>query len=305
MKVGIKVGPTGWQKILSKTKPDCCEIWFRLDWYKQYLSLFKYLNKQKIPFGLHFWATVDGKYFPNLLGLHDQIAEKTFLLIKQTIDIANKWQASYVNFHPESYRLNLLDLDKKTITTLNPNELIDRKKSFKQLLFYLKKIRNYTNKKKVIPFLETVPKYVPANFHEVKKGRANPQHSEGLETEKFFELSKSGYPICFDIGHTTAQCIINDRKKLFNYLMNAVKKMMPTIGLVHITTTIPPFEGTDSHNGILEKDFKKNIFPNKKQFIQFLSLFKDKDVWLIPEPQKEEMAANFFSLKKIVTSLVS
>jgi len=265
MKIGIKVGSDGWEEILSKTKPDCCEIWFRLDWQEKYIPLFKYLNKRKIPFGLHFWAMVDGKYFPNLLGLHDKIAEKTLKLIRQTIDIASKWRAVYVNFHPESYRLNLLDLNNSTITTLNPNEKINRKKSFKQLLLYLEKIKKYADEKNVIPFLETVPKYIPANFHEIKKGRTNPQHSEGLETERFFELSKLGYPICFDIGHTTAQLITNDNKKLFNYLLQAARTMLPTIGLIHVTTTIPPFKGTDSHNGVLEKDFKHDIFPNKNQ----------------------------------------
>jgi len=133
MKTGIKVGPSDWKEVLEKSKAKYCEVWFRLDWEEKYTSLFDYLNKNKINFGLHFWAMVDNKYFPNLLGLHQDIAEKTFNMIKQTIDIAKKWQAVYVNFHPESYRLNLLDLNNEKIKTLNPDESINKKKGKKEI----------------------------------------------------------------------------------------------------------------------------------------------------------------------------
>lgn len=303
MEVGIKVGFQDGIEILTKTKAKYCEVWFRLDWQEKYTPLFKYLNKNKIAFGLHFWAMIDKKYFPNLLYLKNNIASKTFKIIKETIDLASRWQATYVNFHPESYRLTLLDLDKSKMKTLNPNEPINRKKSFAQLLFYLKKIKKYSQKKKIIPFIETVPKFSPADFKGMKAGRLNPQKSEGLETEKFFQLTKLGYPICFDIGHTLAQYLTNNRDKLFNYLFKAAKKMLPNIGLIHVTTNAPPFNGTDSHNGVLEEDFKQKVLPNKIQLIKLLSLFKDKNVWLIPEPEKGKMIENYFALKKIVKEI--
>jgi len=300
MKVGVKVGPQDGIRVLSKTKARYCEVWFRLDWQKKYTSLFEYLNKNKIAFGLHFWAMVDGKYFPNLMYLRTDIAEKTFRLIKQTIDIASQWRAVYVNFHPESYHLNLLDLNRGKIKTLNPDEPINREKSFKQLIFYLKKIKKYADKKGIIPFIETVPKYAVSDFKNIKKGRLKPQQSEGLETKKFFQLAKLGYQICFDIGHTVAQCISDDKNELFDYLFEAAKRMLPAIGLIHLTTNSPPFNGVDSHNGVLEEDFKQGVVPNKLQLIKLLSLFKNKDIWLIPEPKKEKMVENHFALQKIV-----
>jgi len=303
MRVGIKAGPANWQKILPQVEPECCEIWFRIDWKKRYIPLFKYLNKRKIPFGLHFWAMIDNKYFPDMLCLKKGLGEKTFQLIKETIDIASIWQAEYVNFHPESYHLNLLDLDKHQIKTLNPDEPIDKEKSFQQLLFYLKKIKKYSEKKGVTPFLETVPKYMPSDFKNLDKGRRKVAKSEGLETEKFFELAELNYPVCLDLGHTIGQLISNDKEQLFSYLYTTTKKLKPVIGLIHVTTNKAPFNGTDSHNGVLEKDFNQGVVPDKKQLIKLLSLFKDKDVCLIPEPRIEDMVENHRVLKEIVKKI--
>lgn len=303
MKIGIKIGPKNWKKALSETKAKYCEVWFRLNRVKEYTPLFECLNKNKISFGLHFWAMIQGKYLPSLLYSKNDIAAETFRAIKKTINIASQWRATYVNFHPDSYRLTVLDLDNLVIKTLDSNELIERKKSFDQLLYYLQNIRIYADKKRVISFSETVPKFLPSDPENVKTGRLNIQKSEGLETERFFKLAKLGYPVCFDIGHTTGQLITNDRKKLFDYLYTSAKKMLPGIGLVHVTTTIPPFNGTDSHNGILKKDFKKGVLPDRRQLIKLLSLFKRKDVWLIPEPEIGDMAKNYFELKELVKKI--
>lgn len=301
--VGLKVGPASWEHTLKLVKPPFVEIWFRLDWYKKYQPLFNYLQKNQIKFGLHYWATIDNHYFPCLLYLGKDIAKKTFQTICQTIDIASSVKASYVNFHPESYRLCALDLDKSTIAVVNENEPIDREKSFNQLLDYLKKINQYANLRCVTAFIETVPKYTPADFGNMQAGRMKIQKSEGLETENFFEIAKLGYPICFDIGHTLGQIITEDKTKLYNYVLQAAKKMCSTIGLIHITTNLSPFNGVDSHNGILPEDFAKGVVPSKQQLIEILSLFKEKEVILIPEPQIDKMIANYFALQKIVADL--
>ena len=65
----------------------------------------------------------------------------------------------------------LLDLKKKTFKTLNPEQSLNREASFKQLLFYLKKIKEYGDKKGVMPLIETVPKYSPSDFENLEKGK--------------------------------------------------------------------------------------------------------------------------------------
>ena len=144
---------------------------------------------------------------------------------------------------------------------------------------------------------------MPFDFENLAKGRLKPEKSEGLETEKFFQLADLGYPICFDIGHTIGQYITDNRDELFKYLLRAAKEMLPSIGLIHVTTNAPPFNGVDSHNGVLEEDFKQGVLPNKVQLIKLLSLFKDKDVWLIPEPPTGKMVDNYFALKRIVDGI--
>lgn len=303
MTIGIKVGPVTWRQTLKLVKPSFVEIWFRLDWREKYQPLFNYLQKNQIKFGLHYWATIDNHYFPCLLYLGKGIAKKTYQTICQTIDIATKVGASYVNFHPESYRLCALDLDRSTIKVINANEPIDREKSFNQLLNYLNKINQYAKSHRVTAFIETVSKYTPADFGNMQEGRMKIQKSEGLETEKFVKLAQLGYPICLDIGHTLGQIITEDKTKLFNYLLQAARRLRSTIGLIHVTTNLSPFNGVDSHNGILPEDFAKGVVPSKQQLIKILSLFKDKNIILIPEPKANKMVANYLALQKLVMNL--
>jgi len=303
MKVGVKIGPQNWQEILERSQAKYCEVWFRLDWKERYTPLFKYLRENKISFGLHFWATVDKKYFPCLLTLERKMAQKTFKLLKQALDIAGEWGASYLNFHPEAYHLNLLDLDKQTIRTVNSNKPIDKEKSFDQLLYYLEKIQAYAKEKNVVPLIETVPKYMPSDVKDQKLGRLRVQKSEGLETERYFKLADHRYPICLDLGHTMAQLVTDDRQQVIDHLIKAAKRLVESIGLIHVNTLSAPFVGTDSHDGVLDKDFKAGVVPNKKELITILSLFKKKDVWLIPEPPTKEMVDNHFALKKIVAQI--
>ena len=91
MKVGIKVGPKDGIKILEKSQAKYVEVWFRLDWQEKYLPLFEYLNKNKVNFGLHFWAVIKGKYFPNLLGTNKEVREQTLKLAEDTAG-TNRWR---------------------------------------------------------------------------------------------------------------------------------------------------------------------------------------------------------------------
>lgn len=305
MQAGIKVGPLDGIEILQKSQAKYVEIYYRLDWKNKYLPLFNYLNQEKIYFGLHYWDMIDGKYFPNLLYLDSIFAKKTYQSIKETINIAGKYRACYVNFHPESYRLSEINLDKRTVKTVNPLEAIDKEASFKQLVFYLKKIVKEAAKNKVLPFLETVPKYATADFGNIDKGRQHPQKSEGLETEKYFELAKMGFLFTLDLGHTMTHKLTEDRNELFRYLYQAAEVLKDNIKLFHITTNKPPFnDGVDTHNGILDSDWKQQVAPNRQELIKLLKLFKNRpDIWLIPEPPRKEMIENFYALDEVIKEI--
>lgn len=305
MHVGIKIGALDGIEILQKTKAKYCEVYFRLDWQEKYTPLFKYLKNNKINFGLHYWDMINGKYMPNLLYLNNNFAQKTYKSIITTFNIASLWGAFYLNFHPESYRQNILDLDKKIIKTIYEKKSINYQASFDQLKIYLNKINQYGKAKNVLALLETVPKYIVSDFGDIEKGRRDPQKSEGLETEKYFELAKRGQLITLDLGHTMSQYTTENRDKLLQYLYQTADILKDNIKLIHVTTNRPPFtDGVDSHNGILAIDMQQNVAPDQEQLIRLLSIFKDKeDVWLIPEPPQTEMIENYLTLKQLVKDI--
>jgi len=300
MNVGIKVGPTDGVAILEKSKARFCEVWFRIDWKERYSGLFEYMRRNDIRFGFHFWGMVDGTYFPNLAFPHLNIAQKTFELLRETIDVAGAVGAFYVNFHPESQRLIKLNLD-LCENTLVPNQEVSEQESYESLLQYGTLLKKYAQSKNVELYLETVPAYVPSCFREKEKveGRLTPVHSKGVSNDLLAKLGKQGFSICFDIGHVTGQYPNMDRYTLFSHVLADAKLLAPYTKLFHVNTTIEPLNGTDSHHGILENDFAKNVFPNKEQYQQLLKVFAPyKDVLYVPEPQQDKMIENFLELQK-------
>src|SRR3989344_388715 len=306
MSVGIKVGPTDGIEILEKSKARYCEVWFRIDWKDRYEALFEYMKQKHIHFGFHFWGMVDNTYFPNLAFPRLDIAQKTYELLRETIDAAGNAGAFYVNFHPESQRLIKLNLD-KCENTLVPNQEVSEQESYESLLQYGLLLKEYAQVKNVELYLETVPAYVPSCFRENEKdtGRLTPVHSKGVSNELLAKLGRQGLLLCFDIGHVTGQYPNMDREKLFQHVLADAKLLAPYTKLFHVNTTIEPLNGTDSHHGILEDDFAKNVFPNKKQFERILDIFMPyKNILYIPEPQQRKMIENFLELQKLILTSV-
>ncbi|PJE63123.1 hypothetical protein COU88_01260 [Candidatus Roizmanbacteria bacterium CG10_big_fil_rev_8_21_14_0_10_39_6] len=307
MNVGIKVGPTDGIAILEKSKARFCEVWFRIDWKDRYQELFNYMRRKSIHFGFHFWGMVDGTYFPNLAFPRLNVAQKTYELLKKTIDEAEKAGAFYVNFHPESLRLIKLNLD-RCENTLVPDQEVSEQESYESLLKYGTLLKTYAQAQNVELYLETVPLYVPSCFRESEKEveRLSPVHSKGVSNMLLAKLGKQGFSLCFDIGHVTGQYPNMDREALFSHFIADARLLAPYTRLFHVNTTIEPFNGTDSHNGILMDDFAKDVFPNKKQFIKILEIFLPyKEILYIPEPQQEKMIGNFFELKKLIRNKLS
>lgn len=297
MKVGIKISFDNGIGLLKKSKAKYVEVWFRIDWVNRYQELFHFLQENNIQYGLHFWGTVRQKYFPNLVYYPDGIAEETAKLLRSAIEVAAKNGAYYLNFHPESFRLVKLNLDNQT-NELVPNAEIDQEKGFESLLYHSKILDSYAKKCGVQIYIETVPFAVPANFSEGNKeqGRVNIVESMGVGAHYLEQLGKQGLSLCFDIGHSTGQYPNQTRNFIFNQLLIDAKKLAPFTKLIHVNTTIEPLNGTDSHHGILDEDFAKNVFPNKAQFLQLMKVFTDSNALIIPEPQREKMLENYQEL---------
>lgn len=298
MKVGVKIGPKNWRGVLETTKPRYCEVWFRLDWEDRYQEMFEFLRHKKINFGLHFWAVLAEGYEPNLAYEPKGVAQESQELMQTCIDIASKVSASYVNIHPGALVLRTLDLSEEKPTVLTGQE-VSLEESRRSLLSKTKELHTYAKHQGVPFYVETVAKNEGLHWRD-DTGRQQVQDAKNIPPEVVLDLGKAGISITNDLAHTAASIITNDRTELFKHLLTFTQAAAPCTKLIHINSIAPPFNGTDSHHGILEEDFAQGVFPTKSQLTQLLGIFKDRDdVLLIPEPKAANMVANYFALREL------
>lgn len=300
MKAGIKIGPDKtWQRTLEKSQASYVEVYFVLPRYKEFKEMFSYLKNHKINFGLHFWAKLTGDFMPNL-AFGGKIAGESVKLIKQTLEIARKIGAHYVNVHPGGYKLKKVDFKaQKFIVTQKRIE----ETSGKQELFKNAKLLHHFGQKMGVLFLiETICKLDLADWLGKMSSRLNPQNPLNVDAQTLYELAKKEKIfITNDFGHTLTETISDDRDLVFENLYQQTRKLAPFTKLIHANTSPAPFNGTDAHAGLLDVDFAQNVLPNKKEIIKLFKLFKNRDdVWVVPEPLKDHVA-NYKSLLSLLS----
>lgn len=292
MKVGVKIGPENWKQVLSEVTPACVELWFKLDLIDQYDEMVAELQKRTIPFGIHFWASTKKGYEPNLVFEEDGVADESEELMRQTIDYAKAVRATYVNVHPGSFTLKYIDFEKKKMVLI-PGETVEVDQGKEVLFNHCKSLNEYAKSKNILFLVETLPKNELEHWYS-PEGRKNTQPADNVSPEILLELAKSGISITNDFSHTVSSVVSDDREFLWKYLLDTTKQLAPFTKLIHLNTVIAPFNGTDSHNGVLPEDFAQNVLPTKEQVLKLLQLFKGRDdVWVIPEPDIEKMVANY------------
>lgn len=302
MKYGVKIGPENWEEALEQTGAEYCELWFRVDEAERFREIFKYLQSRNTHFGLHFWAVLPEGYEPNLAFEPDGIADQTQELIKQNIDIAKRTGAHYVNVHPGSLLLHTLDLDRKEIRVV-PGREVSEREAWESLLSRTHELDTYARKNGVQFLVETLPKNEPEHWRDIT-GRNTAQEAKNILPETVVKLAEKGVLVTNDFAHTAMAWEGKDRDSLFANLLRVTKELAPQTRLIHFNTVVPPFNGTDSHNGILEKDFVAGAFPDRGQIIELLQIFKDRDdVWVIPEAEVPDMVDNYFAIKELVKAL--
>ena len=299
MKIGIKCGHDNWKYVFDHVRPACAELWWRLDWDDRYGDIYHKLHELHIPFGMHFWAITSGGFEPNIAYAPDGVAEESAELVRRSIDIAAREGATYLNIHPGSYALRKLDLDNKVMTVLDchilsPDELVAT------LSFQTKKLDAYAKSKGVMLLVETVPANEPAHWRD-DAGRDDVQKGYGISPDVLIELARDGRYITNDFGHTIASWVSEDRDFLAKKLEDVTIALASQTKLIHLNTVRPPFNGTDSHDGVTSEDFSRNVLPDKEQTIRLLALFKDRsDVWIVPEPQADRMVENYEEIARLV-----
>lgn len=289
-KLGIKLGPKNWKKRLVKTKANYCEVWFNLNHASDYFPMFSYLKKHAINTGLHFWATLKSGHEPNIAYPGPTLVE-TLALIKKNIDIASLNGFTYVNIHCGNRALITMDLAKLTfqpdqnypVISLPEAEIIQRRS--------ILELHRYALSKQVLFLTETIPS---RTFGSVSDYYSMPVKSliKAAQLLKIF--------ITNDLCHTFADEANKPLPQLWQALWNKTVALAPYTKLLHLNTVIAPYNGTDSHHGITDKDFQnKDIFPTKDKLLKILRLFKSRnDIWLVNEP-KSDHEINYFSLEKL------
>jgi hypothetical protein len=301
MKIGLKIGPKNWHSVLDQITPECVEVWFRLDWQQKYGDMFARLNLQSIPFGLHFWGILPDNLEPNLCSINPEIVEKSYQQMRQTLEIASEIGAHYVNIHPGTLKMKKLDLDQSQMTLID-GPVQELQPAISGLINRLKSLHQIAGQLGVLFITETLPKFEQMHWRN-PDGRQQTQDPVSIDLQTMIKLSGVNLNICNDICHDLTWFAQLPENEAFNQLLNFSRQIKNSTKLVHVGTIAPPFNGTDSHNGILVSDYELGSFPALNDIRSLLQLYLDQsDIWIIPEPQLEHMVANYLVLKKLINN---
>ena len=135
-------------------------------------------------------------------------------------------------------------------------------------------------------------------------GRLNPQFTHNIPPDFLVDLAQRGILITNDIGHLASAWESDDSRWLWTQVFNYSQKLTGQTRLIHLNTIVPPFNGTDTHTGVLPEDFAAGAFPNHDQLLQLLRLFQHRDdVWIIPEPPAELMVPNYRAIQQLIQEI--
>lgn len=311
MKLGIKVGPNKFKKEIfgkiEKTNPQVVEIWYSPTIGFDYAPLFNYLKKKKTDVGLHFWASLPNKTYYNIAYPNKEVLDFSLSRIKETINIANKNNFQYVNIHPGARALAKVDFKKGRFSLIS--KPVDLNSSINTFLENAMKLNDYAKNKGIVFTIETVPPRVPTAW--LDREHSKPQNIYELPLEAILKAAGSGLFIANDFEHTAANAVLSGpvlsavegvegRQQIYKFLYDTTLTLLPQTRLIHLGFLLPPFDGTDTHDTMENPLFDSpKAVPNKNQTIELLKLFKDKDVWLIPEP-KTHHVENYLIAKTLI-----
>lgn len=288
MQVGFKTGPKTWEEgkvIAQEDGVKLCEVWFRVDKADDYADMFAWLKKEHVAFGLHHWGLVNGKLKTNLATHHAFVRDETIRQIRQTIDIAAQYGCVYVNAHPGSQSLEEIDFATRA-QTLRSDARTSADDSARLLLDAVQQLQLYAQTKGVLLTIETLPPSEQVVFDAPLRDQFYRPGNVDLTTMR--RLASAGMWIANDISHTTACVAVEtgtSEAVMWQGAVQFTQDVAPQTRLLHINTTVPPHNGTDSHNGLLPEDFAQGAFPRAEQLQALLHIFRDRDdVFVIPEP---------------------
>ncbi len=301
MKLGIKVGSQDQSiKDLEETNAPFAEVWFWINNKEDYTNLFSYLKRKQIDTGLHFWGETHDGLLPSFAHDGSSYINESVDMVRQTIDIASEHHFSYVTIHPGTRSKVMMDYANETFTLQSKPTPIPIAQNL--FLTVIHKLSQYAAKKHVILIIETVDINVCNGWRRDNvQSRLHPFPLHELPIETLIKASNQGIAIANDFGHTAGTIITDKSRTVWTHLLTVTKKLLPATRLLHMGYIIPPFNGTDFHDHLDNPVFETmDAVPNKKQMIELLKLFKNRDdVWALVEPNGQHVK-NYFLAQKLL-----
>lgn len=298
MKLGIKTGPDNpYKQDIESTHPAMVELWYNASKPDDYTELFSYLKTQHLDIGLHFWGIVPGNKLTNLSYPDPVISKLSYTLVKQTIDVAARHGCAYVNIHPDLLILLQVDFDSMAIKQVS--DPTDEPEAIRVFIQRVSELHEYAQTLGVKLTVETVPMRDAPTWNP-DRDRTRVINIHQMPIQLHHDLARRSLYIANDFCHTACNMRSDDPQAVSEFLFSETKLLAPHTKLIHLGYVIPPFNGVDFHDSLDHPQFNTDAVPNKKQTIELLKLFKNRDdVWILVEP-KSDHVKNFFLAQELI-----
>jgi hypothetical protein len=327
--LGIKIGPDCWlDKLDNDLGIRRAEVYFDLNRMHAYRPMFAWLRAHQVQAGLHVSTRLEGGVVPNLATADRTVRCASAALIRHILDVAAEQGMRFVVFHPGSYRIQQIVGGRNRLIgdETDPQEgnrlLIEEALSLAaygqergvMLLAENMPACDFSSFAPANRAQIVAPGFVPHTVLRALGERACPacpepaseatpgaergdgrgEQSEGACPEQSERVPREGaFGLCVDVGHLYAEVARGEASAdaRLARTMDATRTLLPYARHLHLSTVVPPWNGSDSHNGFLDADYVQGAEPSRAQIVDWLRLAETRfaaagrDVWAIPEPE--------------------
>jgi sugar phosphate isomerase/epimerase len=280
VRLGIKVGPQGWrEKLAGPLQVGHAEVYFDLARLEAYAPLFAWLKERGMEAGLHASSVLPDGLMPNLGSADGEVRVGSAALLRWTIDVAAEAGMAHVVVHPGSCR----DWGIGDGRTYMRGEEATPEARDRAITDALLRLDSYAGARGVALLAENMPGY---DFAAYDPPDRDPPIDVGFVRYPLLAaLGARGMGLCVDVGHLYAEMSAQaPGVDPTPQVMVATRALAPYAQLVHLSTVVPPWNGTDSHNGFLEADYALGAIPIRGQLMAWLALFEGDGLCAVPEP---------------------
>lgn len=300
MKLGIKVGLKNDSFAdLDETLAPACEVWYNASQASDYTGFLEKLSQRGIDVGLHYWGTLPDGTMTNLAYPDAALNQASLTLMMQTLETAARLGCVYVNIHPGSYATMTVDFETYDYPYISAP--CDVQKAQENFLSHAIPLHERAKQLGIVLTVETVARLSPKTHWYDPSGRLNTINLYDMPIRTIFAARDTGISIANDFVHTATQIDSSDRTAIWNHVKQTTINLSRSTRLIHIGLYVPPYNGSDNHDMLNNPLFETDqAIPNKKETVELLKLFKNRDdVWVITEPRQDHVK-NYFLAKNIL-----